>query len=266
MKKLVLPGITATLVLLIALPVTIYLTLQSTQSSEQTSNTNSTSATSSATAELSYEQDLAQVDEEDLKNHAEELDIDTATGLSEDEIEDLLFMREEEKLAHDVYTALYNEWGLQIFTNISDSEQNHTDSLATLISAYGLDDPYQEGVGVFTNSEFTDLYNQLVEAGSASVEEALKVGALIEDLDIVDLENAMERTENTSITTVYENLQRGSRNHIRSFTSMLSRYGETYEPQYLSVDEYEEIITSAQERGSGSGGASVKGMQYGRSN
>jgi hypothetical protein len=162
-------------------------------------------------------------------------------------------MREEEKLARDVYLALYEKWGLQIFKNISNSEQKHTDSLKTLIDAYNLEDPFIDKIGEFTNTNLQDLYRKLVSQGSISEVEALKVGALIEDLDIVDLENAMTRTKNPSILKVYENLQRGSRNHIRSFTQTLSRYGESYTPSYLSQTDYLEIINSGNETGQGKG-------------
>lgn len=199
---------------------------------------------------LSFESNLSLVDESDLVDHTDSLDIESSLELSETEIGDLLFMREEEKLAHDVYTTLFEKWNLDIFNNISDSEQKHTDSISNLIQAYNLEDPYIDGVGNFSNEVFTTLYTDLVTQGSVSIESALSVGALIEDLDIVDLEKAMSNTDNESILTVYANLQKGSRNHIRSFTSMLSRYGESYTPTYLTQDEYLLIISSEYERGS----------------
>lgn len=210
--------------------------------------------------EYAFERDLYQVHESDMNNHSENLNIDTELTLSAAEIEDLLFMREEEKLAHDVYTTLYEKWGQSIFDNISNSEQKHTDSIASLIAAYNLEDPYLEGIGNYTNEAFTTLYNDLVAQGSESIESALKVGALIEDLDIMDLYKAMDNTQNEAILTVYSNLQKGSRNHLRSFTDTLNRYGETYTPSYLSAEEYESIITSAHERGnSGDGGQRMGG-------
>jgi len=199
---------------------------------------------------IPFEQDLAQVGEADLKNHAEGIVLNTNSQLSENEVADLIFMREEEKLAHDVYVSLYDKWGLQIFLNISESELNHTDSIKTLITSYGLSDPYINEVGKFKNANLQSLYTQLVINGSNSVVAALNVGALIEDLDIVDLTNAMNRTENTSILSVYDNLQRGSRNHIRSFSQTLGRYGETYSPTYLTQEEYLQIITTGTESGS----------------
>jgi hypothetical protein len=166
--------------------------------------------------------------------------------LTQDEVNSLLFMREEEKLARDVYLALYEEWGLRIFQNIADSEQTHTEAVAALLEAYGLDDPADgEAPGVFTNPDLQDLYNQLTAQGRQSLQDALLVGAAIEEIDILDLENALEQTENPDIQMVYQNLLKGSYNHLRAFTSNFARQtGETYQPQYLSLGEYESIVGS----------------------
>ncbi|MCA9379242.1 DUF2202 domain-containing protein [Candidatus Dojkabacteria bacterium] len=200
-----------------------------------------------------FEEDLSQVAENDLQNHAQNLTIDETLTLSEQENADLLYMREEEKLARDVYLTLYDKWGLQIFQNIASSEQKHTDSIKALLDAYGLADPFVDGIGNFANETLQQLYDDLVAQGSESAAAAARVGALIEDLDIVDLENAMAATDNEAIITVYQNLQNGSKNHLRSFTSTLSRYGESYEPSYLTQDEYLEIISGAMQRGNGNG-------------
>lgn len=202
----------------------------------------------------SMNDDQTRVLDSDLQNHAENLQIDGSVSLTSAEIEDLLYMREEEKLAHDVYVTLYEKWQQNAFLNISKSEQTHTDSIGTLIEAYRLDDPYKSGVGEFKNDDLKNLYAQLVERGSKSLSEALTVGALIEDLDIVDLEKALDRTDNSAIETVYNNLQKGSRNHLRSFTSLLANYGVKYVPQYLNQEEYESIINSPRETGAQNGG------------
>lgn len=174
----------------------------------------------------------------------------TPSELTKEEIEGLLFMREEEKLAHDVYQALYNQWNLPIFLNISNSEQTHTDAVKTLIDRYGLQDPASSQIGVFTNSKLQDLYNQLVKEGSQSIAAALKVGATIEEIDILDLEKQIAQTEKQDIILVYENLMKGSRNHLRSFVSTLQKQtGEIYQPQYLSIDAYQLIINQPIEKG-----------------
>lgn len=170
--------------------------------------------------------------------------------LSQEEIDGLLLMREEEKLAHDVYINLYEQWGQKIFNNISESEQTHTDMVAELLNKYDIEDPViTSEVGEFTNTELKTLYDDLVDKGSNSLIDALNVGATVEDLDIYDLDRLMGKVDNEDILTVYQNLTKGSRNHIRAFTRMLDRYGESYTPQFISTDQYDEIISSPSENG-----------------
>lgn len=172
------------------------------------------------------------------------------------EIEGLLYMREEEKLARDVYLALYAQWGQPIFQNIANSEQTHMDSVLMLLEQYGLTDPAAGlDVGQFNDPLFQSLYEQLVDQGSLSQAEALKVGATIEELDIVDLEERLAQTENAYIIQVYTNLLAGSENHLRAFVSNLERQtGELYLPAHLDQDDYQAIISGASERGVGNGG------------
>ncbi len=175
--------------------------------------------------------------------------------ISADEKVGLLYMREEEKLARDVYTTLYKKWGMQIFSNISQSEQTHTDAVKALLVKYNITDPVvDDTVGVFVNSDLKNLYTSLVNKGLTSREDALTVGATIEDLDISDLDKYVAKTDNQDIKMVYENLNRGSRNHLRAFASQLSSLGVVYEPKYISKQDYNQIILSDTETG---------GMMYG---
>ncbi len=175
----------------------------------------------------------------------------TPSELSQKEIDGLLYMREEEKLAHDVYQTLSNQWNLPVFLNISKSEQTHTDAVKTLLDRYNLQDSASDQIGVFNNSELQNLYNQLVKEGSQSIAAALKVGAAIEEIDILDLEKYISQTERQDIILLYENLMKGSRNHLRSFVSTLQKQsGEIYQPQYLSMDAYQSIINQPIEKGS----------------
>jgi len=177
----------------------------------------------------------------------------TTDILSDAEIEGLLYMREEEKLARDVYLTLYEKWGMRIFQNISGSEQTHMDAVKTLLDRYDLEDPAAgTDVGVFTNPTLQELYDQLVDEGSQSLADALRVGAAIEEIDILDLEERIAQTDNSDIQLVYENLMRGSRNHLRAFVSILERQtGEIYQPQYLSQTTYDAIVNTPRENGRG---------------
>ena len=169
--------------------------------------------------------------------------------LTDSEKEDLLYMREEEKLARDVYIKLYEKWNVPIFNNISNSEQTHTDSINFLIVRYGLNDPFVNEIGKFTNEELQSLYDSLMEKGNNSLEDALAVGATVEEVDIIDLEEAISNTDKADIKIVYENLMKGSRNHLRSFVSNMKSRGYSYTPQYLSQEEFDLIVNSQIERG-----------------
>jgi len=139
--------------------------------------------------------------------------------LSAIETADLQFMREEEKLAHDVYAALYAKWQTPVFLNIQKSEATHTASVKTLLDRYGISDPISNTKpGEFTHPEFATLYQQLIEEGSKSLTAALAVGRKIEELDIKDLNERIARTQNPDILRVYGNLKRGSENHLRAFS------------------------------------------------
>jgi hypothetical protein len=173
--------------------------------------------------------------------------------LTEEEAGGLLFMREEEKLAHDVYMALYELWGQPIFKNIAASEQVHTDTVKLLLNKYEIPDPAEVSpLGQFSDQDLQALYDQLVEIGSASLADALKVGTAVEEIDILDLEKYISQTELADITQVYENLLAGSQNHLRSFVTTLERQtGETFQPEYLSQEAYDEIISGSFETGRG---------------
>ncbi len=167
----------------------------------------------------------------------------------------ILYVREEEKLAHDVYTALYEKWNLPIFQNIASSEETHTNAMKLLIERYGLTDPALSEVGKFTNKDLQELYDQLVAQGEKSLIDALKVGAAIEELDLLDIQKYVDATDKGDLKLVYESLMKGSRNHLRAFVSTLKNYGVTYTPQYLTQEEYDQIINSAMEKGNTSGGS-----------
>ena len=177
--------------------------------------------------------------------------------LTEVEIEGLLYMREEEKLSRDVYLALSDIWGLPVFSNIAQSESSHMEAVLTLLDRYGLEDPAATtGMGVFINSTLQGLYDQLVAEGGQSLVDALRVGATIEEIDILDLEDSITQTNREDIISVYNNLMKGSRNHLRAFTSSIARQsGEAYQPQYLDQDAYAAIVDASTERGGwGNGG------------
>lgn len=159
------------------------------------------------------------------------------------ETEYLLLMREEEKLARDTYITLYEAWGLNTFTNISRSEQKHMDAILTQLNRFGLADPVEsDTVGVFTNPTLAEYYNDLVTQGNDSLMAALHVGAFIEELDIYDLWEAIETTDEATLISTYENLLAGSRNHLRAFVNQITSRGTEYTAQYLSQEQVDAIV------------------------
>lgn len=187
----------------------------------------------------------------DTKAMAAAVDQLPKSELTTAESDALLFMREEEKLAHDVYVTLAEQWSLPIFQNIATSETTHTEAIKVLLDRYGLADPAAgKAVGVFTNVTLQTLYHDLVADGAQSLAAALRVGATIEDLDISDLQQRLAQSDNADIELVFANLTRGSRNHLRAFVRTLEQQtGESYQPQYLDQALYNDIIRSDMERG-----------------
>ena len=163
----------------------------------------------------------------------------------------LLFMREEEKLAQDVYAQLDITWGSQIrvFGNITKSEATHTEAVRQLLLRYTLPDPDATlSAGVYQNATLQTLYTQLVASGKTSLVDGLKVGAAIEEIDILDLQKGLLGIDSQDIVLVYQFLLKGSRNHLRAFTNALASQGVTYVPQYLALADYQAIVSTAMER------------------
>ncbi len=170
--------------------------------------------------------------------------------LSPVEIEAIRYMAEEEKLAYDVYTKLAEMYpDVPVFANIAKSEATHVSAVLSLAEKYGIDITLGEP-GVFTNEHIQELYNQLIDKGSQSLKDALEVGATIEEVDIIDLKDWISKVDHDDIKQVFECLMMGSRNHLRAFTSTLKNiYGIEYTPQYLSEEEYQQIINTPMETG-----------------
>jgi hypothetical protein len=171
-------------------------------------------------------------------------------SLTENEKESILLMREEEKLARDIYLVLADAWDIPVFANIARSEAAHLAAMGMLIERYDLDDPITDSeAGQFHNPELQSLYDELTDRGRVSLEEALSVGALVEDLDIADLQHLITESDNDDIRIIYQNLLKGSRNHLRSFSRQLSRSRLDYAPQYITDADFRRITGSPNERG-----------------
>jgi hypothetical protein len=169
---------------------------------------------------------------------------DSTAAITEQEASMLSAMKEEEKLARDVYMNLYEKWGSNVFLNISKSEQRHVDAVVKLMAYYNMPDTVVEEPGLFASEELKALYDTLTGAGSVSEAEAFKTGALIEDMDIHDLDLNLAVVTNANVALVFGNLKSGSYNHLVAFTRQLTAMGITYTPVFISAEEYNLILTT----------------------
>jgi len=174
-------------------------------------------------------------------------EIETGETLSSQEIEDLQFLKEEEKLARDVYLYSYDLYGQNIFKNISNSEQSHMNSVSVVLEKYNIEDLSFEERGRFSNVVLQNLYDELVNLCERSLEDALIVGATVEDLDINDLNTFILNTDHQDIEDMYQKLNCGSRNHLRGYNTNLENLNVVYDPQFISVEQYEDIINDSHE-------------------
>ena len=171
-----------------------------------------------------------------------------AADVPTDDVADMLaFMREEEKLAHDVYllfSEMYagEEGGPKIFAHITESEQRHSEAVLELLIEYGLPDP-AAGLppGVFQNAELQALYTTLIDVGDSGYTEALGVGVVIEQKDMTDIVAAIELSvAYADIVQVYSNLLASSERHLAAFLKAL----DTAEPGAASLGTLPESTDS----------------------
>ncbi len=168
---------------------------------------------------------------------------EAAVKLTAAESSHLRFIREEEKLARDIYNALGEKWGLRIFDKIAESEQRHTDAVRLVIEKYGITDPAKATLpAVFTDIKLQELYAVLLAKGEASSMEALKVGALAEEKDIFDINEAVKDTVKADLIELYAYLKDGSSTHLRGFMAQIRAAGGDYAPQFISAAEFDKAM------------------------
>lgn len=185
----------------------------------------------------------------------------TVPTVTDDDKATLALMREEEKLARDVYLTLNEKWDQVVFQHISGAEITHMKLVKTMMDKYGVDDPVartKDKRGKFVNQQFQDLYKSLTSSGLTSMEQAFRVGAYVEEWDLKDLYRAEKATKSEDLQVLYGQLIRASEQHLRAFTRNLQRAGQTYEPVILPKDKYELIISTG-----GPGGGMGQGRGQG---
>lgn len=159
------------------------------------------------------------------KHNKNDLINDIVSGdITQEQQADLNYMIEEEKLARDVYTALFKTSKARIFKNIADSEQKHMDAIGSLFIKYGIEVPVSlNDAGHFDNETLQVMYNDLVAQGSSSVLDALEVGVIVEETDISDIQRILDAGVPSDFARVYTNLLNGSFSHLDAFNKQLAK-------------------------------------------
>ena len=179
-----------------------------------------------------------------------------AQTISENEKAGILLMREEEKMARDVYQTLNEKWDQMPFVHISESEINNMARMKLLIDKYQLKDPVENNAdkpGTFNNQQLKKLYDELITSGKTSLEAAFRAGAKVEEVDIRDLKEAKAKTSNEEIKNTYTDLISASENHLRAFVRNLKRLDVSYPPVVMDKKEFDAIITTTKGMGMGNG-------------
>jgi len=150
--------------------------------------------------------------------------ISDTTPLSDQEVADILFMREEEQMAHDLYSRWAGVYPLPIFSNIRDSETVHIYEVQLLMDRYDIpSDRIGNASARFYNPVIQSWYEAFSSQGDASQTGALEAGAAIEQEDIADLDAAIDHTSRLDILQVWNNLRQGSVNHESAFLQALGK-------------------------------------------
>ncbi len=167
--------------------------------------------------------------------------------LSNDTLETINYMLNEEKLAHDLYISLYELYpNLFQLQNIAErSETKHENLVSQLADKYGVENDSNLSVGEFGLSEINGLYDTLYDLGKNSAVDALKVGCMVEVTDINDLDTDIAIAQEDGaldVLTVFTSLRDGSYNHYWAFNKALINQGieegcrsageEYYHPEY----------------------------------
>jgi len=180
-----------------------------------------------------------------LVDRFDSLDVNS---LDQDTVDAIVLLREEEKLARDVYLTLSWWYDLPIFPNIAKSEQQHMNLVALLLDRYGIPDPAAgNGIGEFSDQWVQDLFDDLVASGAQSVEDALFAGAKIEDVDIYHLQHILDHSDFDDVNLIVQNMVAGSRNHMRGFVGALEKRNETYTAEFITQAELDAILASPME-------------------
>ncbi len=174
---------------------------------------------------------------------AEGIDLTTydKPALTEDQKYSLAYMWHEEKLARDLYLELNKLYPTVQLEQIGSMSENMHISLVqdlvewydiniTNLVDYTVDYSKEEldalGTGEFAVPVIQELYDTLYAKGSASKQDALETGCMVEVTDINDLDGYIATAgDNKALVDTFTILRAGSYNHYWAFDNALRQMG-----------------------------------------
>ena len=144
-------------------------------------------------------------------------------ALGADTLDVLRYLREEVKLARDVYSALSDIWGMPVFENTAKSKQSLMNAVSCFLTPYGFGAPTGDA-GKFVDSDLQELYSYLIDRGKVSRSNAIDVTILVEQTVIADLNDVFLQTNEKDVYKVLTLLKEGSENHLHELSRYLVMY------------------------------------------
>ncbi len=155
--------------------------------------------------------------------------------ITEELLETIEHVANEEKLAHDLYVTLYdyhlNDSNISLsplYDIATYSEVEHVQTAEDIAAKYGVEIDSDLEIGVFGLHEIQELYEELYANGVGSPIDAYKTGCMVEVTDVYDLNADIVVAEDSNaedIVIAYSSLRDGSYNHYWAFDTGLKSMG-----------------------------------------
>jgi len=164
--------------------------------------------------------------------------------LSDLEIDGIRFIREEEKASKDYVLSMDILFDENLLDQLYEVERTHYQAGLFAIEKYGLADPTSgKARGNFTSPNIQAFYDTAISDGQGGTSDAIHAAARLQEASYVTITNQLNRVANNrDLRMVYHALATATRNHIRLTISRLDELGLTYEPRFLSVSDFQDII------------------------
>ena len=156
----------------------------------------------------------------------------------------ILYLVEQEKLAHDFYRSLDTMWVTDIFNRVANEEFEHVGKLSAVAAELMINVPNhfnEYPVGQFIDNKLRHLYAELMTAANFSLEDAYRTSANLEERKMVDLKMALKEPNFELENLTYKALLIGSEDNFKVFIRALNEMNSGYTPILMSPSEFEAL-------------------------